>query len=80
MTEHAMLHHATDWQADLDRFRAVCPTKNRVIDGHEWAYIQRGSGAQTVLILPGGLAVAETAFRYIQCLEARYRLLAPTYP
>ncbi len=80
MTEHAMLHHANDWQADLDRFRAVCTTQRRVIDGHEWAYIQRGSGAQTVLILPGGLAVAETAFRYIQRLEARYRVLAPTYP
>jgi pimeloyl-ACP methyl ester carboxylesterase len=80
MTEHVMLYHATDWQADLDRFRAVCPTQHRVIDGHEWAYIQRGSGAQAVLILPGGLAVAETAFRYVQRLEARYRVLAPTYP
>ena len=80
MTEHAMLHHATDWQGDLDRFRAVCTPQRCVIDGHEWAYIQRGSGAQTVLILPGGLAIAETAFRYIQCLEARYRVLAPTYP
>ncbi len=70
----------TDWQADLDRFRAVCATQHRVIDGHDWAYIQRGGGAQAVLILPGGLAVAETAFRYIQRLEARYRVLAPTYP
>jgi pimeloyl-ACP methyl ester carboxylesterase len=80
MAEHAMLDHATDWQADLDRFRAVCATQRRVIDGHEWSYIQRGRGAQAVLILPGGLAVAETAFRYIQRLEARYRVLAPTYP
>jgi pimeloyl-ACP methyl ester carboxylesterase len=75
-----MLHDATDWQADLDRFRAVCTLERRVIDGHEWAYIQRGSGERAVLILPGGLAVAETAFRYIQRLETRYRVLAPTYP
>lgn len=80
MTEHTILDRATDWQADLDRFRAVCATQRRVIDGHAWAYIQRGRGAETVLILPGGLAVAETAFRYIQRLEARYRVLAPTYP
>jgi pimeloyl-ACP methyl ester carboxylesterase len=78
--EYMLPHNATDWQADLDRFRTVCPTQHRVIDGHEWAYIQRGSGAQAVLILPGGLAVAETAFRYVQRLEARYRVLAPTYP
>jgi pimeloyl-ACP methyl ester carboxylesterase len=69
-----------DWQADLDRFRAIYAIQRRVIDGHDWAYIQRGSGAQAVLILPGGLAVAETAFRYIQRLGARYRVLAPTYP
>jgi pimeloyl-ACP methyl ester carboxylesterase len=70
----------TDWQADLDSFRAVCATQHRAIDGHDWAYIQHGDGAQAVLILPGGLAVAETAFRYIQRLEGRYRVLAPTYP
>lgn len=78
--ERATPQPAADWQADLDRFRAVCATERRAIDGHEWAYIQRGAGAQAVLILPGGLAVAETAFRYIQRLEARYRVLAPTYP
>src|SRR5215470_8060648 len=69
-----------DWQADLDRFRACYAIQHRAIDGHDWAYFQRGGGARAVLILPGGLAVAETAFRYIQRLEARYRVLAPTYP
>lgn len=71
---------AADWQTDLERFRAVCAAERRTLGGHEWAYIQRGSGAQAVLILPGGLAVAETAFRYIQRLEPRFRVLAPTYP
>lgn len=80
MAEHRLLYHAADWQADLERFRAVCATQHRIIDGHDWEYIQHGSGAPAVLILPGGLAVAETAFRYIQRLEARYRVLAPTYP
>jgi pimeloyl-ACP methyl ester carboxylesterase len=73
-------YDATDWQADLDRFRAGCATQRRVVDGHAWEYIQRGGGDQAVLILPGGLAVAETAFRYIQRLEPRYRVIAPTYP
>jgi pimeloyl-ACP methyl ester carboxylesterase len=72
--------HPDDWQADLDRFRAACVVQRRAIGGHEWEYILRGRGAPAVLVLPGGLAVAETAFRYIQRLEARYRVLAPTYP
>jgi pimeloyl-ACP methyl ester carboxylesterase len=77
---HQIAIPAADWQADLDRFRAECHTQRRLIDGHAWAYIQRGSVGRAVLILPGGLAVAETAFRYIQRLEPRYRVLAPTYP
>lgn len=69
-----------DWQADLDQFRAACRLEQRAVDGHVWEYIRRGGGAEAVLILPGGLAVAETAFRYIQRLGAHYRVLAPTYP
>jgi pimeloyl-ACP methyl ester carboxylesterase len=80
MPKPTLRRHANDWQADLDRFRAVCATQRRIIEGHDWEFIQRGDGAQAVLILPGGLAVAETAFRYIQRLEARYRVIAPTYP
>jgi pimeloyl-ACP methyl ester carboxylesterase len=75
-----MLSAMADWQADLDYFRATCAVEQHAVDGHVWAYIRRGVGAQAVLILPGGLAVAETAFRYIGRLEARYRVLAPTYP
>ncbi len=74
------IHTKTDWQADLDRFRATHAVQHRLIDGHDWEYICCGDGAEAVLVLPGGLAVAETAFRYIQRFEPRYRVLAPTYP
>jgi pimeloyl-ACP methyl ester carboxylesterase len=77
---HSAPPQPADWQADLDRFRAVCRLQRRAIGGHDWDYILRGGGARAVLILPGGLAIAETAFRYIQRLERRYRVLAPTYP
>src|SRR3954465_10846933 len=81
MNLNQTLHANTlDWQADLDRFRATRSTKRRVIDGHDWEYIRSSGGAPDVLILPGGLAVAETAFRYIQRFEPRYRVLAPTSP
>ena len=69
-----------DWQADLDQFRATHAAQHRLIDGHDWEYIRCGDGAEAVLVLPGGLAVAETAFRYIHRFEPRYQVLAPTYP
>jgi pimeloyl-ACP methyl ester carboxylesterase len=70
----------TDWQADLDYFRAAHTVQRRLIDGHSWEYMCCGGGTEALLVLPGGLAVAETAFRYIRRFEPRYRVLAPTYP
>lgn len=69
-----------DWQADLDAFRARNRPQRRAIEGHMWEYICAGGGSAAVLILPGGLAVAETAFRYVARLAPHYRVLAPTYP
>lgn len=69
-----------DWQADLDRFRATHALQHRLIEGHDWEYICCGGGTEALLVLPGGLAVAETAFRYVQRFEPRYHVLAPTYP
>ena len=68
------------WQTDLDAFRAAYSLQRRVIDGHEWDYFVCGEGEQALLVLPGGLAVAETAFRSIHRFVGRYRIIAPTYP
>lgn len=68
------------WQVELAAFRAAHQLQTRHIAGHEWEYFACGAGAELLLILPGGLAVADTAFRYIRCFEASYRIIAPTYP
>lgn len=69
-----------NWQADFDQCCATHPLQQRTIHGHTWEYIACGSGEATVLVLPGGLAVAQTAFRYINRFKSHRRVLAPTYP
>jgi pimeloyl-ACP methyl ester carboxylesterase len=77
---HTRRADIADWQAQLEQFRAAYRTQRRTIGGHDWEYIRAGAGREALLILPGGLAVAETAFRYIRRFEPRYHVLAPTYP
>jgi pimeloyl-ACP methyl ester carboxylesterase len=62
------------------RFRCEHPLKHANIHDLEWEYIACGTGRETVLLLTGGLRVAETAFLPIQMLESDYRVIAPTYP
>jgi pimeloyl-ACP methyl ester carboxylesterase len=73
-------HPIDPWQAELEDFRAAHTLQTRQIDGHAWEYFACGGGADLLLILPGGLAVADTAFRYIRRFESSYRIIAPTYP
>lgn len=48
--------------------------------GVSWEYIACGHGRETLLLLPGGLRLAETAFAYVALFEDTYRLIVPTYP
>jgi pimeloyl-ACP methyl ester carboxylesterase len=66
--------------ARLLEFRSQHPCKRTNVAGVEWEYISCGSGTETLLLLPGGLRVAESAFRLIRMFEDAYRVIAPTYP
>jgi pimeloyl-ACP methyl ester carboxylesterase len=75
-----------DQRERLARFRADNPPKFAFIDGVEWNYIDAGHGPRVVLLLVGGLRLADAAFRSIEALlepgdsgEA-YRVIAPSYP
>jgi pimeloyl-ACP methyl ester carboxylesterase len=61
-------------------FRVRHPTKEVVVDSIRWEYISCGDGDETLLLLNGGLRVAETAFTYIELFESHYRVIVPTYP
>jgi len=64
----------------LLKFRSEHPCRHVNVAGVEWQYISCGKGTKTLLLLPGGLRVAEAAFGFIQMFEDIYRLIVPTYP
>lgn len=64
----------------LEDFRVTHSIVNRHVHDHCWEYIIAGAGAETVVLLPGGLGTAETSFQYITALESDYRVLSLTYP
>ncbi len=63
----------------LRQVRAACPLQRCELHGHTWEYLAAGAGP-LLLVLPGGLAVAETAFRWLATLAPRWHVVAPTYP
>lgn len=64
----------------LLKFRSEHPCKHTNVAGVEWEYISCGNGTEGLLLLTGGLRVAEAAFGLIQMFEDAYRVIAPTYP
>lgn len=52
------------------------------MDGISWEYLTAGDpSGQPLLLLPGALSIAESAWRTITLLEQRkYRLIVPSYP
>jgi pimeloyl-ACP methyl ester carboxylesterase len=64
----------------LLKFRSEHPCKRINVAGVEWEYISCGNGTEVLLLLPGGLRVAEATFGFIQMFEDTYRVIAPTYP
>ena len=65
---------------ELARFRALHPCTLRNVRGVRWEYIACGHGEDTVLLLPGAMGMAETAFHYVLAFEEQYRVLSLTYP
>ena len=64
------------------RFRKEHPLKKMVINGVDWEYLTAGElSGEPLLILPGALSTAESAWRTIIDLESlHYRLFIPSYP
>jgi pimeloyl-ACP methyl ester carboxylesterase len=64
------------------RFRREHPLKHCEINGLTWDYIISGEpSGQPLLLMPGGLSTAESAWRMITLLEERkYHLVCPSYP
>jgi pimeloyl-ACP methyl ester carboxylesterase len=65
--------------ARLKEFRLTHPYKQLIVGETKWEYISCGQGEQTLLLLPGALAVGESTFPLIRTLENEYRIIAPSY-
>jgi pimeloyl-ACP methyl ester carboxylesterase len=63
----------------LKEFRSTHKYKHLLVEGADWEYISCGRGEQTLLLLPGGLAVGESTFPFITAFENKYRIIAPSY-
>ncbi len=66
----------------FERFRQEHPLKRLELNGTSWEYILAGDpSGQPLLLLPGGLSTAESAWRLITLLEPKiYRLICHSYP
>jgi pimeloyl-ACP methyl ester carboxylesterase len=67
-------------QAQLVQFRASHTKKQLTVAGIEAEYIISGKGAETFVLLPGGLGAGEAWFKLILALEGEWRIIAPSYP
>jgi 3-oxoadipate enol-lactonase len=64
------------------RFRQAHPLKTLLLDGITWEYLASGDpSGRALLLLPGALSTAESAWRTLSMLErVNDRLLCPSYP
>lgn len=65
------------------QYRAFCaahPPHYRTLAGAVWEFVGAGAGPETLVLLPGGFGVADTAFLYVQALAAQYRVISVSYP
>jgi pimeloyl-ACP methyl ester carboxylesterase len=72
----------TEMREKFMRFRQEHPLTQREIDGIPWEYIHSGDlSGQALLLMPGGLSTAESAWRMISQLDPRkYNIICPSYP
>jgi pimeloyl-ACP methyl ester carboxylesterase len=56
--------------------------REKVVDanGIEWRYLDSGEGQETILLLVGGLRMADAGFNAILRLEKEFRVITPSYP
>jgi len=64
----------------LLRFRQEHPVHHLLYKGQKWEFIQAGEAGEAVLLLPGALGTAESAWQHTARLAQSFRVLVPSYP
>jgi pimeloyl-ACP methyl ester carboxylesterase len=66
--------------AELQRFRQDHPPKRVVVAQTDWEYLDSGKSDEVILLLVGGLRMADAAYRNIPMLDDAFRVITPSYP
>lgn len=74
------IHNASSLYSELAAIRARYPTQYVEVTGHMWPVIDTGGAGRCMLLLPGGLATADTAFRWVRRCAERGRVVSLAYP
>lgn len=67
-------------KSEYEKFKKCTSLETEFINKTEWEFVKTGRGKDTLLILNGGLRVAESAFRYINLFKDDFNILVPSYP
>ncbi len=67
-------------QVDFTELRKQYPEKSVVVDGHEWRYMESGSGDRVLVMLPGAQGTAEIHAEQLRQLSDQYRVISMWYP
>ncbi len=66
--------------AQLREFLVAYPYRQQRVAGVDWQYITAGEGEEALVLLPGALGRAETAWQLILAFAQKRRVLVPSYP
>lgn len=66
--------------AQLREFLVEYPYRQHRVAGVDWQYITAGEGDDALVLLPGALGRAETAWQLILAFAQKRRVLVPSYP
>jgi hypothetical protein len=75
--DHIYANVPADQRERLRQFRQQYPVKTTSVNGLEWEYVSNHVGERVVLLLVGGLRVADAGFRAFMSLDADFRVIAP---
>jgi len=64
----------------LLRFRQEHPVQHLQYKGQNWEYIRAGEAGAAVLLMPGALGTAESAWQHTARMSQSFRVLVPSYP
>ena len=68
------------WEEALATCRARYPLQQATLDGAIWPFLDTAEGEEALLLLPGAMGFADTAFHLVLAFAGQMRVLSVDYP